>query len=160
MKFFAACTTLDELKKEYRRLAMIHHPDHGGDTATMQAINGEYAETFARLKAQHNAAADEAHQTTETPEEFITIISQLLRFPGLIVELCGSWLWITGETYAIKDQLKAAGCRWSSSKKAWYWHHPEEGHRWHKGTATMSDIRTKYGSQTYKGRTAAEAITA
>lgn len=160
MKYFAACTTLDELKKEYRRLAMIHHPDHGGDTATMQAINGEYSEAFARLKNQHNAAADEAHQTTETPEEFITIISQLLRFPGLIVELCGSWLWITGETYAIKDQLKAAGCRWSSSKKAWYWHHPEEGHRWHKGTATMSDIRTKYGSQTYKGRNAAEAITA
>ena len=160
MKFFAACTTLDELKKEYRRLAMIHHPDHGGDTATMQAINGEYSEAFARLKDQHNAAADEAHQTTETPEEFISIISQLLRFPGLIVELCGSWLWITGETYAIKDQLKAAGCRWSSSKKAWYWHHPEDGHRWHKGTATMSDIRTKYGSQTYKGRTAAEAITA
>ena len=160
MKFFAACTTLDELKKEYRRLAMIHHPDHGGDTATMQAINGEYSEAFARLKDQHTAAADEAHQTTETPEEVITIISQLLRFPGLIVELCGSWLWITGETYAIKDQLKAAGCRWSSSKKAWYWHHPEEGHRWHKGTATMSDIRTKYGSQTYKGRTAAEAITA
>lgn len=160
MKYFAACTTLDELKKEYRRLAMIHHPDHGGDTATMQAINGEYSEAFARLKNQHNAAADEAHQTTETPEEFIAIISQLLRFPGLIVELCGSWLWITGETYAIKDQLKAAGCRWSSSKKAWYWHHPEEGHRWHKGTATMSDIRTKYGSQTYKGRNAAEAITA
>lgn len=160
MKYFAACTTLDELKKEYRRLAMIHHPDHGGDTATMQAINGEYAEAFARLKNQHNAAADEAHQTTETPEEFIAIISQLLRFPSLIVELCGSWLWITGETYAIKDQLKAAGCRWSSSKKAWYWHHPEEGHRWHKGTATMSDIRTKYGSQTYKGRNAAEAITA
>lgn len=160
MKYFAACTTLDELKKEYRRLAMIHHPDHGGDTATMQAINGEYSEAFARLKNQHNAAADEAHQTTETPEEFIAIISQLLRFPSLIVELCGSWLWITGETYGIKDQLKAAGCRWSSSKKAWYWHHPEEGHRWHKGTATMSDIRTKYGSQTYKGRNAAEAITA
>lgn len=160
MTYFANCKTLDELKKEYRRLAAIHHPDHGGDTATMQAINGEYSEAFARLKNQHNAAADEAHQTTETPEEFITIISQLLRFPGLIVELCGSWLWITGETYGIKDQLKAAGCRWSSSKKAWYWHHPEEGHRWHKGTATMSDIRTKYGSQTYKGRNAAEAITA
>lgn len=160
MTYFANCKTLDELKKEYRRLAMIHHPDHGGDTATMQAINGEYAETFARLKDQHNAAADEAHQTTETPEEFIAIISQLLRFPGLIVELCGSWLWITGETYAIKDQLKAAGCRWSSSKKAWYWHHPEEGHRWHKRTASMDEIRTKYGSQTYKGRTAAEAITA
>lgn len=160
MKFFTNCTTLDELKKEYRRLAMLHHPDHGGDTATMQAINGEYSETFARLKDQHNATADEAHQTTEAPEEFIAIISQLLRFPGLTVELCGSWLWVTGDTYSIKDQLKAAGCRWSSSKKSWYWYHPEEGHRWHKRTASMAEIRTKYGSQTYKGRTAADALTA
>lgn len=28
MKYFTTCTTLDELKKEFRRLAMLHHPDH------------------------------------------------------------------------------------------------------------------------------------
>lgn len=38
MKYFANCSTLDALKKEYRRLTMIHHPDHGGDTATMAVI--------------------------------------------------------------------------------------------------------------------------
>ena len=32
MKYFTNCKNLDELKKEYRRLAMIHHPDRGGDT--------------------------------------------------------------------------------------------------------------------------------
>ena len=46
MKYFTNCNTLDELKKEYRRLVMIHHPDNGGDAATMQAINGMYAESF------------------------------------------------------------------------------------------------------------------
>lgn len=50
MKYFAGCRTLDELKKEYRRFAMKHHPDHGGDTATMQAINAEYESRFEVLK--------------------------------------------------------------------------------------------------------------
>ena len=66
MKYFANCRTLDELKKEYRRLAMKHHPDHGGDTATMQAINNEYHDRFEVLKKQHNAAADQQHQTRVT----------------------------------------------------------------------------------------------
>ena len=160
MKYFNHCNTLDELKKEYRRLCMKHHPDHGGDTATMAAINNEYESRFTILKNQHNATADEKHQTTETPEEFIKIINVLIKFPGIIVELCGSWLWISGDTKPIKEDLKACGCRWSNNKKMWYWHHPEEGARWHKGKSTMTDIRNKYGSQTFKGRNAAEYITA
>ena len=42
MKYFIECKTLDELKKEYRRLAMIHHPDVGGTVEAMQAINAEF----------------------------------------------------------------------------------------------------------------------
>jgi DnaJ-class molecular chaperone len=34
--------TPDELKKAYRRLASIHHPDKGGDTATFQKIQIAY----------------------------------------------------------------------------------------------------------------------
>lgn len=149
MKYFANCRTLEELKKEYRRLTMIHHPDRGGDTATMAAINGEYEEAFSSLKDIHNATHDADHQTTETPEEFRSIIESLLRIPGIIVELCGSWLWISGETYCHKDALKACGCRWSSSKKMWYWRHQEDGAHWSRGKKSMSQIRSKYGSQTY-----------
>lgn len=43
MKFFIpAPETLEELKKTYHRLALHHHPDHGGSTAEMQALNDEY----------------------------------------------------------------------------------------------------------------------
>ena len=115
MKYFTNCRTLDELKKEYRRLCLINHPDHGGDTATMAAINHEYAE----------------------------------RSEILIVELCGCWLWISGDTKPVKEELKAAGCRWSSSKKMWYWRHQEDGAHWSRGKKTMSQIRMKYGSQTF-----------
>ena len=46
MKYFIECKTLDELKKEYRRLAMIHHPDVGGTVEAMQAINAEFEALF------------------------------------------------------------------------------------------------------------------
>lgn len=155
MKYFMNCKTLDDLKREYRRLAMIHHPDVGGDPETMKEINNEHDTLFESLKNQHNAraAADETgktYATTETAEEFREIIEKLLRMHGLEVELCGSWLWIGGNTREHKDELKAAGCRWSSNKKLWYWHHAEEGRRWHKGSATMNQIRNKYGSQTFR----------
>lgn len=34
--------TQEEIKKAYRELAATHHPDHGGDTNTFQAINAAY----------------------------------------------------------------------------------------------------------------------
>lgn len=152
MKFFTNCRTLDELKAEYRRLAMKHHPDRGGDLETMKQINAEHDALFEILKKQHNDTHDEAHQTTETAEEFRDILNKLLKLDGLTVELCGSWLWISGETYTHKAELKAAGCRWSNNKKAWYWRHEESARPWHRGKATMAEIRMKYGSQVFSAQ--------
>lgn len=155
MKYFTNCRTLEELKKEYRRLTFLHHPDRGGDTATMAAINSEYDEVFPRLKDQHNAAADEYHKTTEAPEEFRNICEVLLHMDGLTIELCGSWLWISGDTKTHKDGLKAAGCKWASKKLMWYWHHEEDGARHSRGKRTMEQIRQKYGSEIITGTAAA-----
>ena len=58
MTYFTNIHTLDELKKEYRRLAFVNHPDRGGDVETMQAINAEYETLHEILKKQHNASAD------------------------------------------------------------------------------------------------------
>ena len=66
MKYFTACTTLDELKKEYRRLAMANHPDRGGDEATMKAINAEYDAVFPAFKLSYNRTAETP--TTETAQ--------------------------------------------------------------------------------------------
>lgn len=149
MKYFANIRTLDELKAAYRRLALKYHPDMGGSTETMQEINAEHDALFEQLKRQHNASADEYHQTTETAEEFRGILAVLLGLPGLTVELCGSWLWISGDTRQHKDALKAAGCRWSSGKKMWYWRHPEDARSHYRGKRSMGEIRAKYGSQVF-----------
>lgn len=150
MKYFENINSLDELKAAYRRLAMRYHPDRGGDTETMQAINREHDALFEVLKKQHNAKADQYHRTTETPEEFRNIIERLLKLDGLEVELCGSWLWIGGNTKKHKAELKKAGCRWSNNKKLWYWRHSEDGAHWSKGKKSIGEIRMKYGSQVFK----------
>lgn len=155
--YFAGVTTLEELKAAYRKLAMQYHPDCGGDTATMQQINAQHDKLFEELKAQHNARAEadttgKTHATTETPEEFRNIIIELLKLSGLDIELCGSWLWITGNTLTHKDALKALGLRWSANKKAWYWHHPEDGYkRFGKKAYSMNQIRSRYGSTNIVG---------
>ena len=42
MKWFNNPTTAEELKKQYRKLAMQHHPDLGGNEDDMKEINAEY----------------------------------------------------------------------------------------------------------------------
>lgn len=150
-QFFQDVKTLDELKKQYRRLAMAHHPDRGGSTQVMQQINAEHDRLFEILKKQHNASTDEHHQTTETAAEFRDIIEFLMTLDSVTAELCGSWVWCSGDTKPHKEQLKAAGFHWSQNKKQWYWHHEEPGRKWRRGNTSMAEIRRKYGSQVFNG---------
>lgn len=144
--FFEHCETLEDLKHVYKTLVFKHHPDRGGDLETMKAVNVEYEKAFKRLKDAHNKQP-EGRKTTETPEEFREIIEKLIILDGLEIELCGSWLWIGGNTKEHREALKAAGCRWSRSKQKWHWHHEEAGARWSRGRSSMNEIRAKYGSQ-------------
>ena len=65
-RYFDHLRTLSEVKAEYKRLVKINHPDVGGDTATMQAINAQYAEAVKRIarngegRDRENAAFERA----------------------------------------------------------------------------------------------------
>ena len=50
MTYFQNIHSLADLKKEYRRLALEHHPDKGGDTAIMQQVNTEFGRLFEAWK--------------------------------------------------------------------------------------------------------------
>ena len=39
LKYFKDCNSKEECKKLYKKLAFMYHPDRGGDTETMKAIN-------------------------------------------------------------------------------------------------------------------------
>ena len=143
--------TLEELKTQYRAWTKKLHPDCGGTDEQMKALNAEYEKFFNILENRHNATADEAHQTTETACEFIEILEALRNCRGLDIELCGSWLWISGNTYENRNTLKAAGCKWSKGKGKWYWRHEEEQRVHNHRSMSMEWIRSRYGSEAVKG---------
>lgn len=143
--FFEGCKTLNELKERYRKLAMENHPDLGGDPEVMKRINAEHDAAFERLKNAWNAENPD-RVTTETAEEFREVLEKLFRIPEIVIELCGSWLWISGNTKPHAGELKAAGCRWSGNKCKWYWRHPVNGYSRKHTPVSMDMIRYRYGS--------------
>lgn len=150
MKWFNSPKTLEELKKQYKALAIKHHPDRGGKTSDMQAINAEYDALFNRLKDIHATTDGKTYtattETTETSDEFKNIIDKLIHLDGIQVEICGSWLWITGATFKHKAVLKALKFRWSKSKRAWYYR--TANYRKTSSKAfTLDQIRDLYGSK-------------
>lgn len=152
--YFANISTIPELKKEYRRLIKLNHPDNGGDTWVMAAINNQYEELFNCLKAAHNskAAADTTGNTKpmhECPEEFRDIIEKIINIPNIKIELCGSWIWVSGNTKPYKELFKSLSFRWASKKCMWYWRNEADAVR-SKGTMSMDEIRNKYGSDNIK----------
>ena len=146
MKYFANCHTLEALKAEYKRLAKLHHPDVGGDLRTMQAINAEYDAAVKRMAGDPNHA-DNRRAAAEDAEKFRAVIAALIVLHGITIELCGSWIWITGDTYANRAALNAAGCRFASKKRAWYWHAPEDSCLKSRREMSLDEIRDRHGSK-------------
>ena len=159
LKWFKDCDCIEELKAQFRKLAMAHHPDRGGRKEDMQEINNEYSLLFEALKDIHRSTREDGPRTykaetatTETPEDFIRIVNELFRLDGLEVELCGRWLWIGGNTMVHREALKALGCRWSKGKQKWSWHYPEDAAMTYKGKKawSMDRIRDRFGSDELK----------
>ena len=146
MKFFANCKTLDEVKATYKKLAMQHHPDRGGDTATMQAINNEYAFVSAKIAAGGNFTAEEQENEMRFSEEYRKVIEQIIFLPDILIEQIGFWIWVTGKTREVKEELKNAGLFYASKKLAWYYR-SEAFKAKRGGKKTLDQIRTKYGSE-------------
>jgi len=131
------------LKEAYRAGAFRYHPDHGGDAEIMKLVNNAYE----LLKKSYWSAADRAAAENEIPltEVLEKLWNQFKHLPGLEGEVCGSWLWITGETRAYRAALKAAGFKFAAKKGAWYYH--EGGYRKRgKRTFSMNEIRGLWGS--------------
>lgn len=148
MRWFSSCNTMEELKKVYKELVLKYHPDRGGDNHVMAEINNEYEQAFKILQSKSTNKTEQA----EKVEEYPAIINELLNLSGIQIEICGAWLWISGNTKPHKDKLKNLGCWWASKKLMWYWR-PAEAKCYSRGkTQTMDQIRMKYGSTVLKAK--------
>ncbi len=106
----------------------------------MKVVN----EAFDALKDYSGTIKQD--QQTDYGDLLNEALNVVLGLPGLMVEICGSWVWITGNTKEHKGALKKAGFKWASKKKAWYFR-PEQFCSRSKGNKTLDEIREKYGSE-------------
>ena len=146
-RYFKDCKTAEDVKKCYKHWAKKLHPDCGGDAEEFKKMLAEYEVTFEKLKTVHvNAQGEEYRkETTETPQEFAEVINKIIHLDGIIIEIIGSWIWLTGNTLIHKETIKAAGFFWSHNKKAWYFNGDDKKST-RRGRYNMNQLRNMWGS--------------
>lgn len=153
VNYFEGCSTIEDVKHRYYELVRRYHPDKPengeAEQEILKVVNSEYEMAFKRFKNIHRSAEGETYtkEADETPQQFKDIINKIIRMDGINIEVCGSWIWITGNTRPYKDYLKEQGFRWSPKKEAWHWH-TGDYKKWSKQELSLNEIRAKYGSHT------------
>jgi hypothetical protein len=143
MKYFEECKTIDEVKEKYRKLAKKNHPDLGGNEEVMKQINKEYDMKISKLK--DSKSEKRASSQVDESVIFKDIVNELIKYMDIEIEICGWFIWLSGNTKPIKEILKKLGFRWANKKKMWYykpsWYYSGNRKEW-----SIKDIRNKYGS--------------
>ena len=139
---------LDMIKSAYRKLASANHPDKGGKTEVMQLINCAYEELTKFFIMNQTLEINEENGEAQAFD--FSFLDELKAMQGLIIEVCGYWIWLGGNSYFHRAAIKALGFKFSGSKKAWYWSPVMSEKRFMRGTKPMEDIRKVYGSQIIK----------
>lgn len=157
-QWFAGVNTVEEIKKLYKSLAFQHHPDRGGNTATMQEINAQYTQALKACNGQKSTSDNGEHTyryDEQKESEIINKINETLNSgitrQGVDLYLIGTWLWAQGDTKPSKEQLKAMGYKWHSKRSCWYWHNDGYRHTY-ASNADFGSLAAKYGATNFKSK--------
>ena len=156
MSFFNNVRTAEELKRQWRHLVKVFHPDLGGTDEDMKRINFEYDQLLRRVGNVHEGKDGNIWEDTKGPKDrykcdisdlddgFREVILEVMKMKGIEILLVGSWIWLEGETRPWKDALKKIGFRWSGPRKKWYWHKADAKFR-RASRDSFDMICAKYG---------------
>lgn len=136
---FRGVEGINEAKKIYKKMARKLHPDIGGSEEEFKALNSVYTDLIEHKIYFSNEIKIDI--------ELEKIISLILHFENITIELVGSWIWVSGDTKEIKEKLKELGFKWASKKKMWYYGEMKGRNPKQK---SMDDIKAKYGCETFK----------
>ena len=141
--------TLEELKIEFRKFALLFHPDRGGDIEKFKQLNNEYQFLVKNLalyskeqKSNKENIKNEAHDL----DEFQNIINELIIFSDIEIEIIQKFIWVkTAKNHPANETLKKLKFKFASTKKLWYYHNIKNYRSF--GKKDIEEIRTKYGTK-------------
>ncbi len=145
--------TVDSLKKKYKKLAFMYHPDtkvnasqfeQAQSEKAMKDINNEYQQALQMV-------GQNVDKNYREDREYPDIIEKIIKLHmiDVTIEICGWFVYLSGNTKTYKTELKKLGLLWNSTKSMWYW----KPHWWtRKGSQQwdMEKIRDVYGSDSVK----------
>lgn len=135
------------LKKSYREAAMKYHPDRNPDgLELMKLVNAAY-EFLKDNLGKWSVGPDEYKDSGPSIDEiFADILAKIRHLPDIKIEVCGVWLWVTGNTKPYKSYFKSCDMYFSPKKCAWYWK-PKSWRPMSKRKMSLEEIRQVFGSQ-------------
>ena len=134
----------EDIKLAYRRAAKKYHPDRNpAGLEMMKMVN----EAYELLKEYSGNLEDEGAtvEGTEYTGALSEALNLIINLEGLIIEVCGAWVWVGGETYPHRKILNDANFTYAGKKKRWYFR-PDDWKSSSRGSFEMDDIRENFGS--------------
>ncbi len=140
-----ATANQDAIKSAYRQACKKYHPDRNpAGLEMMKAVNVAYQFlTEIAYNGEERPIKDDVN--SDFGNMLNDAINAVIGLSGVNIEVCGAWVWLTGNTKKYKSEIKAAGYWWAKKKCAWYFR-PDDYKSRNKGDWDMDKIRDKYGS--------------
>jgi curved DNA-binding protein CbpA len=151
---FLHLTKPEEVKKEFRRLCFLHHPDHGGKAEDFRALNSQYLERLRVLDGSKHTANGKEFTYTYNDKREKEVAEKLAAAIGALpasvdIVLIGIYIWIGGDTKPEKETLKKLGFYWSKNRARWYWKPADYKSR--RSKAGLDMIAARYGYSKFSG---------
>jgi len=143
--------SLDDLKIEFRKFALLYHPDRGGDIEKFKTLNNEYQYLIKNLSLYNEEQKnnENINNTANDMEQFADIINELIIFSDIEIEIINKFIWVkTDKGHKANETLKKLKFKFATQKKLWYWHNIKNYKSF--GERDIDEIRAKYGSQKVK----------
>ena len=138
--FFVGCDTLERVEQRFLELTKVF----AGQNEMLGLIHADYTV----LKGTHSIAKPvETNKVQPTMNQMIDALHSKIKSDGIQVEIIKDWLWVSGKTFDVRDELKELGFRYSSDKKSWYWRDDEKRISGKHDPLPFNEIREKYGSR-------------